>query len=115
MILVSDDIYKLWVGESVKIDKSISIAMGLFVIASILAAPYNTFINGVGKIRLQYYAAIFSIIGTIPLAFFFTKSLSMGTAGIIAATLSTTIPCTILYKIQFNKIMKSQATGIWNK
>ena len=33
--------------------------------------PYNIFINGVSKIRLQLYVAILSIVITIPLAIFF--------------------------------------------
>lgn len=114
MVFLADPVYNFWIGNEVKVSKSISFTTGIFVIFSLFALPYNTFINGVGKIKLQYYSAIFSIIFTIPLAFFFTKYLGWGTAGIIVATLCTTIPCTIMWKIQFEKIINSKAKGIWN-
>jgi Na+-driven multidrug efflux pump len=115
MIVASDTVYELWIGTGIKVSKGISIGIGIFVIINILALPYNAFINGTGKIKLQYYASIFAIVFTIPLSIFFVKFLHWGTFGIIAATLFTTIPCAFLWKIQFEKIINRNAIGIWNK
>jgi Na+-driven multidrug efflux pump len=86
----------------------------IYIIFSLISVPYNTFINGVGKIKLQYYTAIATIVATVPLAVLFGKYLDWGVTGVVAATLCTTAPCTILWKIQFDKINANKAKGIWN-
>ena len=69
-VFISDDIYILWVGSDVSVPKSVSLFMAIFVIVRLFGATSNTFINGAGKIRLQLYTAFFTIIFTVPLAYF---------------------------------------------
>ncbi len=113
--LIADKIYLLWVGESVIVPKMVSFAMALFVIVGLLGAPASTFINGTGKIRLQLYSAILTIILTVPLAYLFCIILDIGPSGVIFAMLCTTLPTTILWRVQYSKIIKMKAKGIWNK
>ncbi len=115
MFALAKPIYAIWVGRSVVIPTSMNLMLCLFVVITILATPYNTFINGTGKIGLQFYSAIISTIITIPLAILFSKYLHMGPPGIILATLVTTFPTMILWKIQYKKIISGNATGIWNR
>ena len=115
MFFISDDIYILWVGSDVSVPKSVSLFMAIFVIVRLFGATSNTFINGAGKIRLQLYTAFFTIIFTVPLAYLFCIILDFGPAGVIMATLCTTLPTSILWKIQYNKIISGRAQGIWNK
>lgn len=115
MFFVSDHFYNLWIGSEAEVDKSISLGMAGFVIISLIASPANTYINGVGKIRLQLFSAIFSIVMTIPLAFLFCKIWEFGPVGVIMATICTTFPSMILWRIQYHKLINGTANGLWNK
>jgi O-antigen/teichoic acid export membrane protein len=115
MFFVADKVYLLWVGPTVIVPKSVSLMMTLYVIISLLGSTTNTFVNGTGKVRLQLYTAVISIIITIPLAILFCKVWDFGPAGVIAATLCTTFPTMILWRVQYQKIINGNATGIWIK
>jgi O-antigen/teichoic acid export membrane protein len=111
--LLADKVIYLWVGNSVKIPDSMKIALTLYVIVNLSAAPYNMFINGAGKIRLQLYMAILSMIVTIPLSVLLSKI--FGPAGVTIAMVCSTLPNAILWRIQSNKLLNGTATKIWNK
>ncbi len=115
MLIVAKPVYSVWVGNSITVPPAMNIVLCLYVIITLLVTPYNTFINGTGKIRLQFYTAIISTIITIPLAIWFSKYLHLGPSGVVLATLVTTFPTMILWKIQYRKIMSGTASGIWNK
>ncbi|MBN1180699.1 MAG: oligosaccharide flippase family protein [Bacteroidales bacterium] len=114
MLLIADKVFMVWIGEAVKVPISITIVMAFYFIVNVLALAPNTFINGTGKIQLQFYTAIFSIVFTIPLAFLFCKYFDFGPAGVVAASLTTTLPCMILFRIQYKKIMSGNVVGLWN-
>jgi O-antigen/teichoic acid export membrane protein len=115
MLLFAKPVYSIWVGNSVAVPTSMSLMLCLFVIVTLLTTPYNTFINGTGKVKLQFYSAIISTVITIPLAIIFSKHLHLGPSGVVLATLVTTFPTMILWKIQYKKIMSGSTSGIWNK
>ena len=115
MLLFAKPIYSIWIGNSVTVPTSMNLVLCLFVIITLLATPYNTFINGTGKIRLQLYSAIISTLITIPLAILFGRNFHLGPAGVVLATLITTFPTMILWRIQYKKIMSGTAKNIWNK
>jgi len=113
--LLADKLVYLWVGNAVSIPLSMKIALALYVIINLLSAPYNMFINGSGKIRLQLYMAIVSIVTTIPLSYLFSKTLHFGPSGVTIAMVCTVLPNAILWRIQANKILNGTAANIWNK
>jgi Na+-driven multidrug efflux pump len=76
---------------------------------------YVNFINGVGKIKLQLYTSIITMIINIPLSIFFGKYLGWGPAGVVLATCCSLIYAVILRPIQYFKIINNTAKGIWNK
>ena len=79
--LIVNKVVLLWVGNAVKIPLSMTIALTMYTIINLSAAPYNMFINGSGKIRLQLIMAVLSIIITIPLSVLLCKTLHFGPAG----------------------------------
>jgi O-antigen/teichoic acid export membrane protein len=113
--LVAGSIFRLWLGNAVQVPVSMRVVMCLYALISLIAAPQHIFLNGTGKVRLQLYSAIFSIIMTIPLALFFCKTLHFGPEGVVLAMSCTTLPVSILYKIQYTRIMKGKAAGLWNQ
>lgn len=104
----------LWVRQ-VHVPLDMQVTMCIFTLISLIAAPQHIFLNGTGKIRLQLYTAVYSIVMTVPFALLFCKVFHLGPKGVILAMTCTALPVTILYRIQYNKIMSAKATGIWGK
>jgi O-antigen/teichoic acid export membrane protein len=114
MILLSDWVYNLWVGDKVSISLSLSLSMALFVLLMTFNMVYVNFINGVGKIKLQLITAIVSIGINIPLSIFFAKYLEWGINGVIMATCFSLGYSVILRPLQYYKIINNKAKGIWD-
>jgi O-antigen/teichoic acid export membrane protein len=103
----------LWLHNSVQVPLSMQVILCVYTLISLIAAPQHIFLNGTGKVRLQLYTAIYTIVMTIPLAWVFCKVLHLGPEGVILAMICTSLPVTILYKLQYTKIMSGQAKGVW--
>jgi O-antigen/teichoic acid export membrane protein len=115
MVLGSNLFYQLWVGDKVQVPMDLSIFMAIFVLLSTLNSIFVTFINGVGKLRLQIYTAIFSILANVPLSYLFAVTLGMGLSGVILATTCSIAVSLVLRPWQYYLIINQKATGIWNK
>jgi O-antigen/teichoic acid export membrane protein len=113
MVIFSNFIYKLWVGNLVSVPFSLSIAIGIYVIINAWNGIYSNFLNGVGKIHLQLYSAIFDSLLNIPLAIYLGRT--MGISGIIVSSCILGGKNMIWSRIQYKKIINKQATGIWGK
>ena len=115
MLLIADWFYLSWVGENIKVPFDLSLAMSFFALLMTFNMIYVYFINGIGKIRLQLWLGVISIIINIPLSIFFSQTLELGLSGIILATCVSLLLQAILYPIQYYKIINNKARGIWNK
>lgn len=115
MLLVSSWFYELWVGDKVVLPLHLSMAIALFVLLTTFNMVYVNFINGVGKIKLQVFTAIISMVLNIPLSIYFGKYLEWGTTGVILATCFCSVYSIILKPMQYYKIINNKAKGIWNK
>lgn len=115
MILASDFVYKIWIGSEINIPFSLSVAMGIFMIVSNWNNIFAFFLNGVGKIRLQFYYSIFAAVINIPLSIFLAKETGMGITGVITATIICIGFASIWAPVQYKKIISGKAKGIWNK
>jgi O-antigen/teichoic acid export membrane protein len=113
MLVFSNVIYKAWVGKEIKVPLSTSIVMAIYVIINAWCAIFAHFLNGVGKIKLQLYSGSFGALVNIPLSIFLGKQL-----GIYGVVLSTTLLSgisAIWSPVQYSKLIRNKATGIWNK
>lgn len=115
MVVVSPFIYRIWINKDVVIPLSLTIYMAVFFALNIYYLPYNFFINGVGKVKLQICYIIIAAIVNVPLSIFLAKNLGFGVSGVILATTLCSIPHILLCPIQYNKIINKRARGIWNK
>lgn len=113
MLLAASWFYKIWIGNSVAIPYSLSIAMMVMTIASCYGLVYMYLINGIGTVRIQLItyviAAIISWPGLI------VSCRTFGLAGIVIMPTICYIAQALLGKIQLNKIMNQTATGLWIK
>ncbi|AFH50773.1 O-antigen membrane protein [Ignavibacterium album JCM 16511] len=115
MILFSDFVYSVWIGNEIKIPFSLSVAMGIFMIVSNWNNIFAFFLNGIGKIRLQFYYSIFAAVINIPLSIILAKEMKMGITGVITATIICIGFASLWAPIQYKKIITETAKGIWNR
>ena len=115
MLLLANNIYKIWIGSTLKITFFLSLGWGIFILLRTKCMIFNNFLNGIGKINLQLYIAIFNILIHIPLAIFLAKFLNLGPAGVIFATNISLFIELILISKQYRKIVSGVAIGIWNR
>ena len=115
MVIFSQFFFFFWIGELIIIKNSLTIAMAIFFLLSIIYSPFTYFVNGVGKIRLQMILISVSAIINIPLSIFLADCLGYGVNGVILASIICILPYTIICPIQYFKIINNNATGIWNQ
>ncbi len=115
MTIISNWVYSIWIGDVVSVPLSLSIGMGLFVIIRTFNSPFSSFLNGVGKIKLQMYGLIFVGIINIPLSVILAKYFNFGISGVIYATFLCFTFLAFLRFIQYYKLINNKAYGIWNK
>lgn len=114
MFFIAPIFYKLWIGAKIDIDYSINLWMAIFYAFTIFYSPYTYFINGTGKVKLQMISLVFTSVLNVPLSIFLVKYFDMGVSGVIASTVISLIPHVLLSPIQYNKLIKGNASGIWN-
>lgn len=115
MFFLADWFYLIWVGEGVNVSKILSFSMALFVLMSTFNTIFVSFINGVGKIKLQLITSIISMVINIPLSIFLAKTLNLGVSGVMFATCFSMGYSVILRPLQYYKLINNKAKGIWNK
>jgi Na+-driven multidrug efflux pump len=115
MLVVSQPVYHLWVGNKIAVPFTLSLAMAIYVTIYNWNSIFASFLNGTGRIRLQLYSSIVISVLNIPLAFVLVKYLSWGSAGVVAATSFCLFIGSIWAPIQYHKLINNTATGIWAK
>lgn len=113
MVLISQPVYHIWVGDEVHIPYSVSMLMGVYFFILIWSLSYSNFLNGLGKLRIQ-------TINTVSVAILFCPicvglGRAFGTEGIVMTMCLTNLSGAILNTIQFHKVIRGTAQGIWNK
>ncbi|KYP13048.1 oligosaccharide flippase family protein [Flavihumibacter sp. CACIAM 22H1] len=113
MLLVSVPVIKFWVGDSVRYSLHAGFAMWLYFISSSFGSIFVFFINGTGKVFLQFLTSILAPILFIPLAIFLGRYL--GQAGLIYSSIICNVYGIFIAPLQYRKIIQQNATGVWNK
>ncbi|WP_374951148.1 lipopolysaccharide biosynthesis protein [Mucilaginibacter sp.] len=112
-LLLSNYSYNLWLGPKVKVPVLLSIMMALFVLISTFANIYVYFINGIGKIKLQFYTSIIAGLVNLPLSYFFAVVVHFGVSGIMMGTCLSLISGPVFGYLQYKAIINKTAKGIW--
>ena len=114
MILFSDTVYAIWIDRQTIIDIKMNIAMAVYIFIIIYSLRYSYIINGIGKLRLQLIFTTAAAILFIPLAYL-TTQWTHDIIWFMAVMCLINIPGLIVNRIQFDKLLKGQAAGIWNR
>jgi O-antigen/teichoic acid export membrane protein len=115
MLFIAPYFYTIWVGSTVTVSPLLNVLIAFWVLLSTFIMIFSNFLNGVNKIRLSMYQSVIVAIINIPLSFYFGKNLGMGSSGVILATIICISLRVIFQPYQVYKILRGEATGIWNK
>lgn len=115
MLFSADWFYMIWVGDKVMVPFSLNVSMAIFVLLMTFEMVFVSFINGVGKVKLQLYTSIVMMFLNIPFSIFLAKTLDFGVNGVILATCFSLLITAVLRPIQYFRIISGTAKGIWNQ
>ena len=113
LLFISPYVYEIWVGNNLNIPFSLSLIISLYLMSQVIIAPYSSYINGFGKLKLGLYMITCKIILFIPLAYFLGHK--YGAFGIVLVMFLVQVPSLIIEPIQVYKLVGQKAYGIWNK
>lgn len=113
LLISSPLIYRLWLNDKISVNWLLMFLMFLYTIISLKNGIYCSFLNGIGKIRLQIYITSFQAVIHLPLAFFLSKEI--GIYGVLISMITLSAVNLFWEPIQLNKLLKGRASGIWNK
>jgi O-antigen/teichoic acid export membrane protein len=115
MLIFSNKVYHIWLGDKVTIPFVLSAAWAFFIALQSLNTIFIQIINGTGKIKLQMILGTIGAVLNIPLSILFAKYFGWGVTGVIGATIATQLLSITFYYIQYKKIINDNLTGIWSK
>lgn len=111
MVIISPWVYSIWIGDGANVPLSMTVLMAVYIFLLIVSMRYAYFLNGIGALRLQMYMTVMAVI-FIPLAWL-VSDMTHDINWFMVVMCFCNIPGIIVNMIQFNKILKGTATGIW--
>jgi O-antigen/teichoic acid export membrane protein len=115
VLLISDRIYILWIGDKVSIPFTLSLSIYLYMCMFTFGMIYNIFVNSTGKVLLQTISLTILTIIFIPLVIFLINNFNLGLNAIPIALLTVSLYTVIIAPIQSKKIINGTARGIFNR
>ena len=115
MFVFSPFVISFWIGNDIKIPSTLSITMCVYITILNWNAIFANFLNGVGKIKIQTYITPFVGVLNILLSYLLVKNLNIGVYAMPLANSICLLFGAVLGYIQYKKILKNNASGIWNK
>lgn len=113
LVIVAPLTYKLWVGDNLTIDWALMIVLGIYQILSLRTSYLCSIINGIGKIRVQFFFTFAESLLHLPLAYYLATQ--YGIIGVVISLALMTLVNNIWEPIQIDKLLNRTANGIWKK
>ena len=113
LILLSQPIYQIWVGDSVDVPFMMTLFVGIYVIVFCWMNLNGTLIVGMGKIQLETFLVLIGMILHIPLSISLCNYI--GVYGVLISLISINLLYAIVMNVQVTKLLNKTANGIFNK
>lgn len=113
MVTISPIFYNLWLKNKILPNIPLLSLLLLNVLFLMRSTLYRSFMNGVGKIRMQFVITLIQSIIHIPLAIILGKQ--FGVLGVVFTMMIWNLLNSIWEPIQFKRIISNTAKGIWVK
>lgn len=114
MIVVSKPVYNIWIGDGNLVSSDLNVMVAIYVMLLTLSMRYSYILNGFGTLRLQLIMTVSAAVCYIPLAMLFCKN-SNDIRYLLAVMCAVNVPGLVVNTIQYYKIIKGKAQGIWLK
>jgi O-antigen/teichoic acid export membrane protein len=117
MLVFSDTVYRLWLGEG-KVSISFTLSLWGFFYFNVLifGGKYVNFLNGISALRIQFISSIISPFLYIAVAMVLIKYFKIGVHSLFIASILANFNAFILAPLQYNKIIvKKSKAAIWYK
>jgi O-antigen/teichoic acid export membrane protein len=113
MLLVSNKIYHIWVGNKIVVPFSLSIVLAFYTVLNTYRTIFCYYSNAISKIRIQLLIVSASGLINIPMGIFLGKL--FGSTGVILSTTILCVICALIEITQYRKLINLKAEGLWNK
>jgi len=113
MILVSPFVYEIWLKGTLQPDFILLTLILLYFIFLARSTIYRSFMNGTGKITLQFYVTFIQSILHIPLAI--VAGNLFGVNGVVFVMIVWVVINSVWEKFQFDYIINNNDNRIWNR
>ena len=87
MLILSKQVYTVWIGDSIQIPFSLSVSMALYIITLIVSLRYSYILNGINILHIQLLFTIIATVVFLPLAWAACKYIGNVTALVCAMCL----------------------------
>ena len=104
--MLSKKIISFWLEEKVSVDNSLILLIAFFAIVRVHGAIYMSFLNGIGKIKLQLKLYVIGSIINIPLSIILVNNTSLGSGGAVLATTISIFALTLTLPFHSNNLIK---------
>lgn len=110
LFFASKTLIKIWIQRDLLIPTSLILFMTIFVLIRVYGTIYMTFLNSIGKVKLQLRLYVFGAMVNIPLSIYFVKTFDLGSSGVILGTIFSILSLSLVLPIQTYKILKISET-----
>lgn len=108
LLAFSNFLYRVWLGNAIRIPFSISLGVMLYIVSLTFGMIYVYILNGLSRLKTQYYLSIITMIYFIPLSYWLSVMLNWGVLGICIALILANINGLIAAPIEYYKYIKKQ-------
>ena len=116
MLIFSEKVYRLWLGEgNVIIGFYLSLWGFLNFALMMYAGKYVNFLNGINALRIQFFGSIISPLIYIAVAIILIKYYKMGVYALFIASIIANVNGYILSPLQYYMVVNKNKKGIWVK
>jgi O-antigen/teichoic acid export membrane protein len=107
LLALSPTIYYVWVRE-VKVPFITSLGVMLYIMAMSFGSIYVNILNGMGRLKTQFYLSIITMLLFIPISYLLAKQLNLGVWGICLALVIVNVNGLIAAPVEFRRIVKTK-------
>ena len=116
MLIFSDTVYRLWLGEGkVNIHFSLSLWGFLFFTVGMFGSKYVNFLNGINALRMQFLTSLISPFLYFAIAIVLIKYYKMGVDAIFIAAVLANANAYLIAPLQYYQIIIKGKKGIWTR
>lgn len=116
MLIFSEEVYRLWLGKgTVVIGFKLSLWGFIFVNISMFGGKYNSFLNGINALRIQFLSSLISPLIFVGIALLLIKYFQIGVHALFIAAISANFNGYILGPLQYHMVINKNKKGIWIK